>query len=94
MPAIKTCSFCGNPIEPGTGKMFIKKDGTIYNFCSRRCQSNLLEFGRNPRKLKWTAMYAKRGSPEKKKVVKKIAVATTEKPKETKSAETQPSKKE
>ncbi|MEM3445037.1 MAG: 50S ribosomal protein L24e [Thermoplasmata archaeon] len=75
MPATKTCSFCGNPIEPGTGKMFIRKDGTIYNFCSRRCQRNLLEFGRNPRKLKWTSVYA-RGvvKKEKKKVVKKLVV--------------------
>lgn len=85
MAAIKTCSFCGNPIEPGTGKMFIRKDGTIYNFCSRRCQKNLLEFGRNPRKLKWTAVFA-RGTTEKekKKVVKKLVVPVSSPAKEKK----------
>lgn len=28
----KKCSFCGKVIEPGTGKMFVKKDGTVLNF--------------------------------------------------------------
>ncbi|MEM3396020.1 MAG: 50S ribosomal protein L24e [Thermoplasmata archaeon] len=88
MPAIKTCSFCGNPIEPGTGKMFIKKDGTIYNFCSRRCQRNLLDFARNPRKLKWTAVFTKGAAKkEKKKVVKKIVVPAKEKETKEKKAE-------
>jgi large subunit ribosomal protein L24e len=89
MPAIKTCSFCGNPIEPGTGKMFIKKDGTIYNFCSRRCQKYLVEFGKNPRKFKWTAVSVKGSTKtEKKKVVKKLVVKVDEKKKKEESAET------
>lgn len=50
----RTCSFCGNPIEPGTGTMFIKKDATVYRFCSSKCQSNLLRLGRIPRKVRWT----------------------------------------
>jgi len=50
----KVCTFCGNEIEPGTGKMFIKKDGTIYNFCSMKCQKNLLKLGRVPRRVRWT----------------------------------------
>lgn len=85
MPTIKICSFCGNPIEPGTGKMYIKKDGTIYHFCSRRCQKSLLEFGRNPRKLKWTAVYAKgEVRKEKKMKVKKIAIPVSAEEKEKK----------
>jgi large subunit ribosomal protein L24e len=50
----KVCTFCGNEIEPGTGKMFIRKDGTIYNFCSMKCQKNLLILGRIPRRVRWT----------------------------------------
>ena len=50
----KVCTFCGNEIEPGTGKMFIKKDGTIFNFCSMKCQKNLLKLGRVPRRVRWT----------------------------------------
>ena len=50
----KVCTFCGNEIEPGTGKMFIKKDGTIFNFCSMKCQKNLLKLRRVPRRVMWT----------------------------------------
>lgn len=50
----KVCTFCGNEIEPGTGKMFVRKDGTIYNFCSSKCQKNLLGLGRIPRRVRWT----------------------------------------
>src|SRR2546421_961155 len=49
MPARRSCSFCGNEIEPGTGKMFIRKDGTVFLFCSHKCQSNMLHLGRVPR---------------------------------------------
>jgi len=50
----KVCTFCGNEIEPGTGKMFIRKDGTTYHFCSMKCQKNLLNLGRIPRRVRWT----------------------------------------
>src|SRR5881397_586222 len=36
MPTRRSCSFCGNEIEPGTGKMFIRKDGTVFLFCSHK----------------------------------------------------------
>jgi len=29
----KTCSFCGGKIEPGTGKKYVKKDGSVMFFC-------------------------------------------------------------
>lgn len=48
-----TCSFCGSAIEPGTGKMFVKKDGTIFYFCSTKCENNH-RLGRVPRKVQWT----------------------------------------
>src|SRR5437016_4548384 len=57
MPARRSCSFCGNEIEPGTGKMFIRKDGTVFLFCSHKCQSNLLHLGRVPRWTPWTQAF-------------------------------------
>lgn len=57
MPIRRSCSFCGNEIEPGTGKMYIRKDGTVYLFCSHKCQSNLLTLGRVPRWTPWTQAF-------------------------------------
>ena len=47
------CTFCGHQLEPGTGKMFVKKDGTIFYFCSTKCQNNQ-KLGRVPRRVEWT----------------------------------------
>ena len=47
----KICSFCGASIEPGTGKMYVKKDGTTFLFCSNKCSKNMIEMGRVPRKV-------------------------------------------
>ena len=57
MPMRRSCSFCGNEIEPGTGKMFIKKDGTVFVFCSSKCQLNMLKLGRVPRWTPWTQAF-------------------------------------
>lgn len=48
------CSFCDGPIQKGTGMMYVKKDGTIYNFCSSKCRKNNLGLGREGRRQKWT----------------------------------------
>ena len=50
----KKCSFCGAPIEPGTGKMYVKKDGTILFFESNKCYKNMIELKRVPRTTQWT----------------------------------------
>ncbi|WNY26047.1 50S ribosomal protein L24e [Methanolapillus millepedarum] len=49
----KKCSFCGKMIELGTGRLYVKKDGTAFYLCSSKCQSNL-DLGRLPRKTIWT----------------------------------------
>lgn len=54
----RNCSFCGDPIEPGTGKMYIKKDGTVYSFCSNKCKKNRIDLGRVPRRTRWTVRYS------------------------------------
>ncbi|MEM0150812.1 MAG: 50S ribosomal protein L24e [Thermoplasmata archaeon] len=58
MPVKRYCSFCGNEIEPGTGKMYVKKDGSILYFCSSKCQKNMLKLGRNPKNVRWTKGFA------------------------------------
>ncbi len=53
------CTFCMRDIAMGTGKMFVKKDGSVLNFCSNKCEKNMLKLKRNPRYLKWTKSYKK-----------------------------------
>ncbi|MCK5397823.1 MAG: 50S ribosomal protein L24e [Thermoplasmata archaeon] len=53
----RNCSFCGEPIEPGTGKIYVKKDGTVYTFCTNKCKKNRIDIGRVPRRTKWTVRY-------------------------------------
>lgn len=55
----KKCSFCGLPIELGTGKMFVRSDGTIYFFCSSKCENNFA-LGRVSRKIEWIRKKVKR----------------------------------
>lgn len=53
------CNFCGDNIPPGTGKIYVKKDGRILNFCSMRCEKNMLKLGRKPLKTRWTQAFHK-----------------------------------
>jgi large subunit ribosomal protein L24e len=48
------CTFCGAAIEQGTGKMYIKRDGTVLHFDSAKCQRNMVGLGRVNRHVKWT----------------------------------------
>jgi len=47
------CSFCDSNMARGTGKMFVKKEGSIFYFCSGKCEKNY-GMGREKKKLKWT----------------------------------------
>jgi len=53
------CLFCGNMIEPGTGKIFVFKDGKTNNFCSGKCEKNLIKLKRKPITTKWSTKYMK-----------------------------------
>ncbi len=48
------CSFCGKTIPQGTGKIFVKTDGRILNFCSMKCEKNQFKLGRKAREQVWT----------------------------------------
>ncbi len=57
MPEHAECSFCGEAIEPGTGKMYVKRDGSIFRYCSNKCFKNHQDLGRIPRTVRWTEQY-------------------------------------
>ena len=59
MVKVKKCSFCGYDIAIGRGIMFVKRDGTIYNFCTPKCRKAMLLYKKNPRKTRWTSFYGK-----------------------------------
>ncbi|TRZ68459.1 MAG: 50S ribosomal protein L24e [Methanothrix sp.] len=48
----RMCSFCNKIIEPGTGKLYARRDGTVYYFCSSKCEKNM-KLGRVPRRVEW-----------------------------------------
>ena len=50
---IYTCSFCGGPVLPGTGMIYVKVDGTVLRFCSSKCFKSAIRLGRDPRKQVW-----------------------------------------
>ena len=45
---------------PDSGLSFVKKDGTVFHFCKNKCQKNMLELKRIPRKIRWSKHYAKK----------------------------------
>jgi len=47
------CSFCGKDLRPGSGKMFVKNDGTIFYFDNSKCEKNYF-MGKEAKKRKWT----------------------------------------
>jgi large subunit ribosomal protein L24e len=51
------CSFCKKNIEKGTGKIYVLKTGRTLNFCSSKCEKNMLKLKRKPRTTKWTKEY-------------------------------------
>ena len=52
----RRCSFCNKTIEPGTGKLYAKKDGTVFYFCSAKCENNVA-LGRVTRRIKCCLLY-------------------------------------
>ena len=53
------CSFCGSDLPLGGGKMYVKKEGTVFYFCSNKCEKNQIQMKRKPVKTKWTEQYNK-----------------------------------
>jgi len=53
MPEERTCDYTGEEIEPGTGTMYVKNDGTILHFKDSKAEKNYF-LGREARDLEWT----------------------------------------
>ncbi len=47
------CYFCGGELSKGSGVMYVKRDGTLFYFCSSKCRKNF-RLGREGRRVKWT----------------------------------------
>lgn len=47
------CTFCNSELEKGTGLMYVKKDGKILWFDSKKCEKNMLKLNRKSHNLKW-----------------------------------------
>ena len=55
----KKCNFCGKDVSLGYGTMLVRKDGSIYWYCSSKCKKNQVKLRRDPRKFKWTTQFKK-----------------------------------
>jgi large subunit ribosomal protein L24e len=47
------CSFCGDNVPEGKGKVFVKNDGRVFNFCGSKCQKNF-RMKRAGKSVRWT----------------------------------------
>ncbi|HXW67018.1 MAG TPA: 50S ribosomal protein L24e [Thermoplasmata archaeon] len=61
----RQCSFCAQEIEPGTGSMFVKRDGSVFHFCSGSCRKQQLHLGRVGHRFKWTRAHALKKADER-----------------------------
>ena len=84
------CSFCNNAIPKGTGEIYVLRDGTSLNFCSRKCKANSVELKREGRLVGWTSKGAILTTEKKVEEKKESALA---KEIEKKLAENKPAKK-
>ena len=51
------CSFCGEPVVTGRGKLFIRNDGRTFYFCTSKCHNNF-RLGRDGKAVRWTKTWA------------------------------------
>ena len=61
----RQCSFCAREIEPGTGMIFVKRDGTVYHFCTSSCRKQQMILGRVGHRFKWTRAHELKRAAER-----------------------------
>ena len=49
------CTFCGDRIEIGSGKIIVGKTGKLQYFCSSKCEKNMLKLKRKALSTRWTS---------------------------------------
>ena len=47
------CLFCDKSISTGRGILVAQPNGKTFNFCSHKCEVNMLKLKRDPRKVDW-----------------------------------------
>jgi large subunit ribosomal protein L24e len=50
------CSFCGNEIPKGRGKMLVRNSGQLLYFCGSKCQKNQA-LNRDGKRVRWTKKF-------------------------------------
>jgi large subunit ribosomal protein L24e len=88
----RTCSFCAGEIEPGTGTMYIKRDGAVFHFCSSSCRKQQLHLGRVGHRLKWTRAHSLRRQTEQSSAAGKLAAEAKGRPGFTGTATKRPAR--
>ena len=76
MVAKRQCSFCAQEIEPGTGTIFVKRDGTVFQFCSSSCRKQQLHLGRIGHRFKWTRAFELKRAAERSSAERAAPAAT------------------
>jgi len=76
----RQCSFCAEEIEPGTGMMFVKRDGTVFHFCSSSCRKQQLVLGRVGHRFKWTRAHSIKRAAEHASAARAPAAPAAPKP--------------
>ncbi|MFB6218345.1 MAG: 50S ribosomal protein L24e [Halobacteriaceae archaeon] len=61
MPERRTCDYTGEDIEPGTGIMYVRRDGTVLHFKDSKAEKNYF-MGREAADLEWTGAGAAAGA--------------------------------
>ena len=51
------CSFCGEEVPAGRGKMLVRISGQKIVFCGSKCQRNS-KLGRDGKSMKWTKTFS------------------------------------
>ncbi|MGP8076556.1 MAG: 50S ribosomal protein L24e [Thermoplasmata archaeon] len=84
----RQCSFCAREIEPGTGMMFIKRDGTVFNFCTSSCRKQQLNLGRVGHRFKWTRAHELKRAADRSSAQRGLTASTG-----TKAGRTRPGRR-
>jgi len=75
----RQCSFCAREIEPGTGMMFVKRDGTVFHFCTSSCRKQQLHLHRVGHHFKWTRAHELKRAADRSSAQKAPAAPMTAK---------------